>query len=118
MACYDGIKRKDLDPECRRAYFRDRQRITRTPERNKNAILKNRYGIDLADYNRMHDEQDGLCAICKRPEAMTGKSLAVDHDHTTGAVRGLLCVNCNQALGKFQDDTARLEAAIAYLRKS
>ncbi len=69
----------------------------------------------------MMDDQNGVCAICDHPETavIKGKvmNLAVDHCHTTKRVRGLLCVNCNRALGYFNDDIDRLKAAIAYLEK-
>lgn len=61
--------------------------------------------------------QDGLCAICKAPETPEPKgNLHVDHDHTSGRVRGLLCFPCNAGLGSFKDDIERLEAAIEYLK--
>jgi hypothetical protein len=81
--------------------------------------LQKNFGIDLADYQRMFVEQEGACAICRQPETekRNGKAkwLAVDHDHTTGAVRGLLCVACNTGIGKLGDDPARLRAAATYL---
>lgn len=66
--------------------------------------------------------QGGVCAICKKPERHRSngpkvKRLAVDHDHTTGEVRGLLCNNCNRALGLFGDDVTALQAAIDYLSR-
>jgi len=62
----------------------------------------------------MHLAQDGLCAICKKPE-VEGKSLAVDHDHKTQTVRFLLCKNCNQGLGFFLDSPVLLARAAQYL---
>lgn len=77
------------------------------------------FGIDMAEYQRMFVEQGGVCAICHRPETATRggqvKWLAVDHDHETGEVRGLLCQAHNVALGAFQDDIATLSSAISYL---
>lgn len=58
--------------------------------------------------------QGGRCAICRR-EPEQGRRLAVDHDHATGEVRGLLCKACNTALGMFRDDVASLARAIGYL---
>ena len=59
--------------------------------------------------------QDGLCAICERhPEDGV---LRVDHDHSTGKIRGLLCRHCNLALGNMSDDVSLLRKAIAYLEK-
>lgn len=75
------------------------------------------YGLNVEDYERLHAEQDGLCAICKQPEKQRGtrKNLSVDHNHTTGAVRGLLCRSCNTALGLLQEDISRLAAMTDYI---
>lgn len=58
--------------------------------------------------------QGGVCAICRK-ECKSGRELAVDHDHETGAVRSLLCMNCNRAIGWLQDDPDLLMAATEYL---
>ena len=73
------------------------------------------YGLSLDDYGQMVSEQSGLCAICKeKPE----KDLFVDHCHSTGRVRGLLCSNCNTGIGLLRDNTATLLAAINYLKEN
>ena len=79
----------------------------------KSALLK--YGITLEDYNKMLSEQGGVCAICGKKEK-GNKRLAVDHDHDTGKIRGLLCGNCNIGLGSYNDDPATLIKAASYLR--
>jgi hypothetical protein len=68
------------------------------------------YGLTPESYRQMVEAQHGRCAIC----GDKGR-LFVDHDHETGSVRGLLCSNCNTALGMFEDDLARIERAIKYL---
>jgi hypothetical protein len=78
--------------------------------------LKRKYGITIDDYEAMLVAQGGGCAICHAPEP-EGHSLHVDHDHDTGAVRGLLCFNCNAGLGKFGEDIELLSAAVVYLRR-
>lgn len=82
--------------------------------------LRRNFGITLEDYKRMLLEQNGVCAICLRPETSVrwGKlqPLAVDHCHTTGKVRALLCNNCNVGIGTFGDDPERLMRAAAYLQ--
>jgi len=78
--------------------------------------LMRKYGLTIADYEQMLAEQYGGCAICGRPEP-EGGSLHVDHDHETGAVRGLLCFPCNQAIGAFEEDIEFLSAALGYLRR-
>ena len=69
--------------------------------------------ISDAEYKALLDKQGGVCAICR--ERPKGK-LAVDHAHSTGKVRGLLCNFCNVGLGLFRDDERRLLAAVEYLK--
>ena len=79
---------------------------------------KHRYGVTPEDYARMLSDQDGGCAICGSTSPRNGKKvhLAVDHDHATGQVRGLLCDPCNNGLARFGDDPGRLLRAASYLR--
>lgn len=75
--------------------------------------LKTRYRITLEEYDRLLLEQDGKCAICRSASPGTRvKYFAVDHDHVTDEVRGLLCMDCNTGLGKLE---GRLVEALAYL---
>lgn len=76
--------------------------------------LKTRYGITPDEYAGMLADQEGRCAICRRPPQ--GRRLAVDHCHTTGQVRGLLCAPCNTTLGKIEDDPAIVERMVSYLK--
>lgn len=76
--------------------------------------LKRKYGISPEQRDEMIKQQDGNCAIC---EQALGESPHTDHCHETNVVRGILCINCNQGLGKFKDSTDRLNAAISYLAK-
>lgn len=84
-----------------------------TDERKLVNHLK-KYGLTVADYQALLDKQGGTCALCGVPPA-DGRRLAVDHDHVTGRVRGLLCQRCNGGLGALGDDVAGLQRAIAYL---
>ena len=102
---------KQAHAEYQRAY-----RIAQ-PHILKNLHLKKSYGIDLAEFNRMLTDQNGGCAICGRPEKRKGKPLAVDHCHTSKHVRGLLCSACNTLIGLADESVARLESAVAYLKK-
>lgn len=91
------------------------------PTAHRSYGWKRFYGIEAEDYQRMFAEQGGNCAICKKPErAKTPKGdvkwLSVDHDHTTNAVRSLLCSSCNHTLGHVGDNPELLESAAAYLR--
>lgn len=69
---------------------------------NRNSRLKSWYGIDLTEYNRMFEQQGGCCAICNKHQTQFKRRLAVDHNHTTGKVRALLCHICNRALGYYE----------------
>ena len=81
--------------------------------RNKRYLKK--YGIPYSQYESMYIGQGGLCAICANmPD--NGR-LVVDHDHSSGRVRSLLCVRCNLGLGHFLDDVQRIELARLYLVK-
>lgn len=82
--------------------------------------LRDHYGITEEDYASMLEAQNGVCAICKRPERRRSsgdevKNLAVDHDHETGRVRALLCHDCNVVLGYVEDSPERLDAMRSYL---
>ena len=81
--------------------------------------LRKTYSIGYNDFFEMFNAQDGKCKICKQAGfALVPNQrvyLVVDHCHTTGAVRGLLCHNCNRGLGMFQDDLATLRSAVEYL---
>jgi hypothetical protein len=81
--------------------------------RNKGLFKK--YGITLEEYQKLWDDQNGVCAICGNPEPKEGYMLAVDHDHITGKIRGLLCSRCNTSIGKFEDSIEILQNAIKYL---
>jgi len=80
--------------------------------------LKYCYGLTLEDYNRIHDTQNGCCAICGKHETKLNKRLVVDHCHKTGKVRGLLCEKCNHGLGRFEDNLTIIENAITYLKST
>lgn len=82
----------------------------------KNWYLKKTYGITLDEYEVLADKQNNACAICGK-ECATGKMLAVDHNHKTGKVRGLLCFSCNIAIGHLavDDGPELLSKAINYI---
>ena len=85
--------------------------------------MKANYGLEWDDYLHLVKLQNNLCRICNKPETAisrfgTPKRLTIDHCHTTGRIRGLLCDNCNRGLGHLKDDILILESAIEYLRTS
>lgn len=79
------------------------------------SYIRRTYGIDAEEYGRLLASQGGGCAICLAPACTTGRRLSVDHCHTTGAVRGLLCQPCNSGLGQYRDSPALLREAALYL---
>lgn len=80
------------------------------------AIIRRTYGISLEEYYKLIEYQGGGCAVCGRKQEPDGRKLSIDHDHTTGKVRGILCYSCNKALGLFYDIPERLDKAAEYLR--
>lgn len=92
-------------------HYADPEKARKKRERQK----LRQYGLTIESYQAMQDSQNGVCAICREP-CPTGRRLAVDHDSLTGKVRGLLCTNCNQGIGKFKHDPERLVIAAQYLQ--
>jgi len=88
----------------------------RYKEQVREFCLKQDYGITIEDYNSLLNLQDGVCAICKQESL--DKNLAVDHDHTTGEIRGLLCQKCNQAIGLLKESPDLIMNAYEYLEKT
>jgi hypothetical protein len=93
---------------------RSRQRYHASPEVFRDKYLQRTFGISLDDYNSLLELQGGVCAICNQT-CKSGRDLAVDHDHQTGQVRALLCMNCNRAIGWLQDKPELLMSATEYL---
>jgi len=77
-------------------------------------LLKN-FNINLVQYNSLLNKQNNKCAICLESD-VESINMAVDHDHVTGAIRGLLCRPCNIGIGLLKDDIERLGMAIRYLQ--
>lgn len=89
--------------------------------KKRDTLLRRKYGIDLVEYTRLLESQGSVCAICHRPETrvINGQlmPLTVDHNHATKQVRGLLCSNCNVALGLLEESQDRMRQMAAYLGK-
>lgn len=113
------------DPEFRKKRSEASLRYFKTEKgrlSKRNARLRSEYGISLADYDALLEKQGGVCAICKRPQRNIRQinnhliaQLSVDHNHATGKNRGLLCSDCNLALGGFQESPKILQSALEYL---
>lgn len=110
--------------EDQKTYAARAQRVYRRlrPEAYQAYGLKKNYGLSQEDHQAMHDAHDGRCSVCGQAETLTirGKkvSLAVDHCHASGHIRGLLCSQCNRGLGLFLDNPERLRAAADYLERN
>ena len=104
--------------ECRRKEVRqnhyDRGKEKNYTRNRKNA-LQRKYGISIEEYESLKLKQNNLCAICNKKDT---QPLSVDHDHSTGEIRGLLCNRCNQGLGFFKDNIENLRNAERYLIKN
>lgn len=115
-------------PNCKECSYKKLKEYKATDRGNDRIALARmrfklaQYGLTQESYEALFDAQKGVCAICARPETATWRgtvrNLAVDHDHITGRVRGLLCIACNQGIGHLRDDPALLENAASYLRRA
>lgn len=85
----------------------------------RNSTLKRRYGITEDEYFKMFNAQKGKCKLCGKTKPRKGaKHLIIDHCHSTGKVRGLLCNDCNVLLGKLKDDVNYIDRIKDYLTAS
>lgn len=130
--------KKKAQKESNKRYHKNKNKISarRKAQRKKDPLkfreqAKKRYNLKIAKtyawraagiknmtnerYDKLFTEQKGCCKICDTPQTMLKRTLAVDHDHKTGEVRGLLCDCCNRALGYFRDSLALLDNAKTYL---
>jgi hypothetical protein len=116
--------------ECRREYNRAWERKNREKRRKCRQLPENRYvskkkqrlkryGLTLDEWNDMRVNQSFKCKICGTHETdCQQETLCVDHCHTTGKVRGLLCHTCNRAIGLLKDDVSLLLDAVKYLKEA
>jgi hypothetical protein len=124
--CKDNFywKEKRGSSEDYKQYMREWRRKARSanPEYYFDQDLRRNYDVTLEWYRQQLFKQNNVCAICKQSETsvIRGKVIAmpVDHDHTTGKVRGLLCTKCNRGLGLFRDNIGFLKSAISYLNST
>lgn len=110
-----ATKWREQNPERFREY---QARYRARPERKRkmrDLYYRRTFGISADEFDALLDEQGGGCAVCGRRPARVA-SLHLDHCHDTGRVRGILCLSCNQGIGKFRDDPELLERAAWYLR--
>ena len=117
----DAIRKDKLRGPCKVCDINKSKAYRETfPEKAKNQVrsskLKIKYGINLPEFEKMKSSQNNKCAICFT-EFTNPKYTCVDHCHSTGKVRAILCGNCNTMLGHAKDSTSILKRAILYLDK-
>lgn len=109
------VKRwQQANPERVNATQRKRRAAPEAKLRARAEHLQRKYGMTIEQYDAMLEAQGGGCFLCGRPPR-DDISLHVDHDHSTGKVRGILCFRCNNALADFQENTDVLKKAVDYL---
>ena len=115
----DGLQR--ICKECQKVWYKEYKKNPEVSKRTFAGHIKRLFGLTLEQYDTMVKQQKGLCAICGKPEDRKYKGvlarLSVDHCHTTGEIRALLCNRCNRTLGSVWDNTELLEKMIHYLKK-
>jgi len=122
--CDSERSRKWAADNPERSRERSRKWAADNPERKREGsrkwTLKAKYDLTPEDYDKLHDEQGGVCAICSKAETALDntrkpRSLAVDHCHDTSYVRGLLCGRCNTGIGLLNDDPVLLNKSAGYI---
>lgn len=113
-----GATLTPIRPECKTCNIqvnlaKDRADKSRARRRG----LKYEYGMTVAEYDLLLQQQGGVCAICRRAPDDSKKRFAVDHCHKSGKIRGILCTRCNQGIGYFKDNPLLLRLAATYLEK-
>ncbi len=115
---YYRERRKARPDVAKQQYANNRAWQARNPDSwkriKRNSNLKREFGITIEQYETMLESQGNVCAICSDPIGSRG---GVDHNHSTGKVRDVLCQFCNIAIGNLRDDPHRAEAVAAYLRR-
>ena len=121
IACYTKKKRHE-NPEYYQRVLAQRRRIHHNKENvkvnRKKEFIRRKYKLEYETYLKMIENQNNLCYICNSPPKDPILSpLHIDHCHTTGKIRGLLCGKCNKGIGMFNDNINLFEKVIEYLKK-
>lgn len=110
------MTRFEINRRYRKSHEKQIKNYNRThKEMQKHRNLRFFHGISLEEYNVMFTAQNGLCRGCYRHQSSVKLAFAVDHDHATGKIRGLLCGSCNTALGLVKDNPDILKRLMDYL---
>ena len=115
--CKDSQTSHGFSRRCKKCNSRKgKDNYKNNKHKHQDYARKKRFGLDRTDYETLISAQLNSCAICKTK--FTKRAPAVDHDHVTGVVRGLLCSRCNLGLGIFKDDPQLLKKATTYLTEN
>lgn len=106
----DGSRKSDYTDFCKYCHNR-RSTKEQVKSRNNKAKIKRDFGLTVDEYKKYFEIANYKCEICN-----SGLRLSLDHNHATGKIRGVLCMNCNTALGHVKDDIKILEGLIEWLR--
>lgn len=107
-----------LDKKIERRRTRHQDLDTKENGYNYFTVAKVKYGISKSEIENIWKKQGEACPICGKKKEVSGKRFHIDHCHTTGKIRGLLCSKCNMGIGIFDEDLDRIQNAINYLSKS
>ncbi len=107
---------KTVVNERARQWYRNHKELVK--QRSRDGEIFRNFGLTRQDYNRLFQIQGGMCKICGIHQMSVNKNLRVDHCHKTKRVRGLLCHNCNIALGLLKENIETLKKMIIYLEES
>jgi hypothetical protein len=116
-----GRTKNSMCNDCRKAYRTKygneyhKKWEKENPDKIRGYRLKHTFNISLEDYNKLFQDQKGLCRICKKHQSQLNEILVIDHNHDTDEIRGLLCRSCNMALGLLKDNKIFLQNALDYL---
>lgn len=119
--CVSELRKEKYKENRQQVIARVRKYRTENPEKIRDLKLRQAYKITAEEYDKKHNQQNGVCAACGKPEKTVWRGrvvrLAVDHNHQTGQIRGLLCMFCNRALGLLMDDIKIISGLLKYRKK-
>lgn len=96
-------------------YYTEKNKTDKAKDGKYQSKIKKNFGLSLDEYNKMFEAQNGRCKICDRHQSEFNYRLGVDHNHTTGQIRGLLCKSCNSVIGYINDDSNIAKKMAEYL---
>lgn len=114
-------RKSGIQAYCKKCH-NEKRKLNANPKKIRNYDLKKSYGIDSLYYDKLFNDQNGCCAICKihisELNQKIKKYLCIDHDHNNGKIRGLLCDKCNRGIGLLKDSAENLLSAYNYILKN